>query len=75
MTDVAIAKPAEGSDEAKTLMDLKTNECKFPVAERGGQHLFCGKRRMDANTHYCSKHFRVMYAEKKPRPIVAPIQR
>lgn len=75
MTDVALAKPDENAPEPKTLLDLKTNECKFPVAERGRQHLFCGKRRMDPNTYYCSKHFKVMYAEKKPRPIVPPIQR
>lgn len=66
---------AAETTEAKTLLDLKTNECKFPVEERGGQHLFCGKRRMDANTYYCSKHFRVMYAERKSKPVVVPVMR
>ena len=70
MTAEAVAEP-----EPKLIIDLKTNECKFPVAERDGQHLFCGKRRYDSNTSYCSRHLRKMYAESKPRPIAPPPSR
>lgn len=66
---------AVAENEPKTLLDLKTNECKFPVSESNGQHLFCGRRRFDATTYYCSKHLRVMYAEKKSKPILPPITR
>lgn len=58
--------------EPKTLLDLKTNECKFPVEERDGQHLFCAKVRVDSSTYYCAPHQKVMYTERRPRPVTAP---
>lgn len=63
---------AEAVADAKPILDLKANECRFPVGERNGQHLFCGKRRYDSSTSYCSRHLRKMYAEKQLRPIAPP---
>ena len=61
--------------EPKLLLELRTDECKFPVAERNGQHLFCGRRRFDATTYYCATHLRRMYAEKQPRAMAVPALR
>lgn len=60
------------AEDPKLIIDLKANDCRYPVSERNGQHLFCGKRRFDATTSYCSKHLRKMYAEKQPRSITPP---
>lgn len=60
------------AENPKPIIDLKPNECRYPVGERNGQHLFCGKRRYDSNTSYCSKHLRKMYTETKPRAITPP---
>lgn len=40
--------------EPKTLMELRKDECRFPVTENS-PHLFCGRRRRKGSP-YCAKH-------------------
>lgn len=53
--------------EPKPLLKLLTNECRYPVGEDRGTHLFCGAKRADPAVSYCNKHLRVMYQPPKPR--------
>jgi len=46
----------------KPLLDLEWRSCHWPVAEQGGQHLFCGVPLgpdVDEKCFYCSAHERL----------------
>lgn len=51
--------------EPVTIEGLVPGACKFPVAEKDGEHLFCGFER-EAEHVYCDAHRRLAYASPRP---------
>jgi hypothetical protein len=40
----------------KTLLELKTSQCRWPVDEIDGKHMFCARTRC-AGSSYCLTHY------------------
>jgi hypothetical protein len=51
----------------KSILDVGTHECKWPVAEdKLGRHLFCGKPTVHYKLSWCIEHLRGMYSKRVP---------
>jgi hypothetical protein len=59
-------EPKRSTSGGVTLMDLRDDQCRFPVAYED-QHYFCGAARRDHRTRYCAKHHSVAWIKLPSR--------
>ena len=59
-------EPKHSTTGGVTLMGLKENQCRFPVAYED-QHYFCGAERRDHRTRYCAEHHSVCWVKFQNR--------
>jgi hypothetical protein len=45
------------------LLDLKEDDCRFPIGETIRGIFFCGEPRRDARTRYCAKHHTIVWVK------------
>lgn len=57
----------------KTLLQLGSGECKFPIEMVEGDWHFCAARRR-ADDSYCARHNRIAYQPQKQRAAVEPMK-
>lgn len=46
------------------LLDLRENDCRFPVGETAQGHFFCGEPRRDHKTRYCAEHHPIVWVKR-----------
>lgn len=45
------------------LLDLREDDCRFPVGETARGHFFCGEPRRDHKTRYCAVHHPIVWVK------------
>jgi hypothetical protein len=45
------------------LLDLREDDCRFPVGETARGHFFCGAPRRDHKTRYCAEHHPIVWVK------------
>jgi hypothetical protein len=45
------------------LLDLREDDCRYPVGETARGHFFCGEPRRDHKTRYCAEHHPIVWVK------------
>jgi hypothetical protein len=45
------------------LLDLREDDCRFPIGETARGHFFCGEPRRDHKTRYCAEHHTIVWVK------------
>jgi hypothetical protein len=48
------------------LLDLREDDCRYPVGETARGHFFCGEPRRDHKTRYCAEHHPIVWVKGSP---------
>ena len=45
------------------LLDLREEDCRYPIGETARGYFFCGEPRRDPRTRYCAKHHTIVWVK------------
>lgn len=54
------------NEEATTLLNLKNNQCRFPIKKLNDTHIFCGDL-VRASSSYCEHHHNIVWIKPRSR--------
>jgi GcrA cell cycle regulator len=46
------------------LLDLREDDCRYPIGETARGHFFCGEPRRDHKTRYCAEHHPIVWVKR-----------
>ena len=60
---IKLSVPPDVDTGGVHLLDLREEDCRYPVGETARGHFFCGEPRRDVRTRYCANHHPIVWVK------------